>query len=365
MSEDYENTSLASSHNAVARVVLIVSAHTIYRNSLYLKHLLTGLADESIATALVCPGDSDIKDIVVIGVEVIRHPAIDFPFMDRWNKKVLLNQLEKFGPTVLHCLCPSLCLLTRQLARQLDLKYVVTIDSVQKRYGRLKFSSKRLAKIIVPAKSVANSVAKFYPRFAGRIEQINSGTFAGEAVGCFSQADRLVSIIVAGAIDNAADFKKLFGAIKHLAIDGTEFMVILIGAGKEERQLRDMLAALELLPIVTFAPNLGDMRAVLSAGDIFIMPQPDDTFSPLLLEAMSVGCVTVGCGGGVDDLVTEPETTMIFDTDDQVSIYEGLRRLFDDRQFARQLAANAQNQLKQHHKVSKMISSTLRIYTNS
>jgi hypothetical protein len=113
------------------RPVLIVSESFLSEYSTYLEHLLTGLVSESVQVCLVYPSRSSIESILPPTVEVIKHPAIDLPLTGYYNKKLLLERLGKFRPTLLHCLCQSKAWLTRQLARHFSVPYVLTINSIQ------------------------------------------------------------------------------------------------------------------------------------------------------------------------------------------------------------------------------------------
>ncbi|KPL25175.1 MAG: hypothetical protein AMJ75_01910 [Phycisphaerae bacterium SM1_79] len=359
---DEQSHSVLQTPSKSFRPVLIASNHTLSEYSLFLAHLLAGLADESIPAALVCPPACDVESVMSGAVEVIRHPIIDLPLLERLNRNRLIEQLVRFQPTVLHCLCEAKASLTRQLARQLSLPYVLMINSLQNRWRQVSISSKHCARITVPAKSIAASVAKAYPRFAERVEQTNIGTFVEEQSGCFSQSSRLPSVVVAHPLNHVAEFENLFGAVRHLAIARYEFMFVVMGAGRAESQLRKLLAALGLSQTVTIVPRLQPWRSVLAAGDIFIQPRRTTVFNPLLLEAMSVGTAVAACKGGVDDLIIEDQTAVVFDPDDELSIRSTLQRLFDRREFARKLAKEAQKYLKENHTVSKMISGTLQVY---
>jgi len=347
------------------RPVLIASAETVSEYSIFLEHLLVGLADESIPAALVCPADCDVGFVVPPLVEVIRHPAFALPLLWRENRKRLIGRLSDFKPSVIHCLCESKAPLARRLAWQLNLPYVLMVNSLQKGFGQLFVSSARCAKIVVPAKSIAANVVEVYPRFAGRIEQVNIGTFAAETSNCFREPSRLASMVTAHPLRDVCEFENLLGAVKHLAIDGYEFMLVIVGGGRAERRLRKLLAALGLLQIVSIVPRLALWRSVLAAGDIFVQPVASNAFNPLLLEAMSVGVAVAGCKGGVDDLIIEDKTAVVFDPDDELSIKGSLQRLFDRREFARRLAKGAQEYLRENHTVSGMVSSILRIYRDA
>jgi glycosyltransferase involved in cell wall biosynthesis len=308
MSEEQKESTAKTTEKKSLRPVLIVSERTLCEHSLFLKHLLVGLSDESIPAALVCGPGCDVDSVVPPAFEVIRHPVFDLPLMGWQNRKMLVERLEKFKPTVLHCLCESQAALTRHVARQLDLPYVLTVNSLQKRWGKLSVLGRHCAKLMVPAGSIAANLAEVYPRFAGRIEQINIGTFVGETAACFCERGRLAGMITVHPLNDVGDFEKLFGAVRHLVIDGYEFMFVAAGGGRAERGLRKLLRALGLLWVVTIVPRLAEWRSVLAAGDIFIQPQPSNSFDPLLLEAMSVGAAVAGCRGGVDDLIIDGQT---------------------------------------------------------
>ena len=344
------------------QVALIASEHTICEYSIFLERLLIGLADESIPVALICPPGFNPGTVFTGIAEVINYPIIDLPLMEHLNIRLLTERLSKFEPTILHCLCESKASLTKQLARRLDLPYVLMVNSLQNKWSHLSISSEHCGKIIVPAKSIAANIASVHPRFADLIEQINIGTFTAEDSGCFSGASRLATMVIADPLDKADDFENLFSVIRHLMIDGYEFMTVIVGGGRAERQLWKLLSALGLLQIVSIVPRRMPWRSVLAAGDIFIQTQPNYAFDPVLLEAMSIGSVVAGCKGGVDDLIIEDRTAVVFDPNDETSIMRTLQRLLDRREFARQIAGNAQQYLRENHSVSKMISATLQTY---
>ncbi len=344
------------------RVALIASEHTICEYSIFLERLLIGLADESIPVALICPPGFNPGTVFTGVAEVINHPVFDLPLMGHINTRLLTERLSKFEPTIIHCLCESKALLTKQLAGRLDLPYVLMVNSLQKRWSHLSISSKNCAKIIVPAKSIAANMASVHPRLAEMIEQINIGTFTAEDSGCFSEPSRLATMVIADPLDKADDFENLFSVIRRLMINGYEFMTVIAGGGRAERQLWKLLSALGLLQIVSIVPRRMPWRSVLAAGDIFIQLKPNYVFDPVLLEAMSIGAAVAGCTGGVDDLIIEDRTAVVFDPNDEMSIMRSLQRLLDRREFARQIARTAQQYLKENHSVSKMIAATLKVY---
>lgn len=347
------------------RVALIASEHTICEYSIFLERLLVGLTDESIPVVLVCPPGFNPGTVFTGITEVINYPFFDLPLMECLNVRLLAERLSKFEPTILHCLCQSMASPTKRLAHRLNIPYALMLNSLQKRWGRISISPDYCRKIIAPTKSIAENVSSIHSRFADRIKQINIGTFVTESCGCFSDSSRLATLVITDPFTKADDFENILNVFKHLLIDGYDFMAVVAGGGSTDRQLWKLLHALDLLKTVSIVPRRLPWPSILAGGDIFIQTRPNYTFDPVLLHAMSIGTAVAGCRGGVDDLLIEDRTAVLFDPKDEMSIMRTLQRLLDRRELARQVAENAQQYLRENHSVSKMISAILEVYYES
>ncbi len=347
------------------RVALIATEHIVTEYRMFLGHLMVGLTDQSFPVALVCPQQSNLDSIILGAAEIIRYSHFGLPLIEHINKRLLTENLAKFKPAILHCLTETHAAITRQLARRLDLPYVLMVNTLQEKWSRLPVSHKRCATISVPTESIESNIGGIYPRYADRVRQINIGTFTARTECCFAESSRTPSIVLAHPFYNSDEFEKLFSALRHLHINGYEYMIVIIGGGRAETELWKLLAAFDLLPMVTFVPRTIPKRSVLATGDIFIRPRPSTTFDPFLLEAMSVGAAVAGCKGGVDDLIIEDVTAVVFNPDDELSIVGALQKLLSRPEEARKIAKNAQQYLRKNHSVSEMISSTIQMYNDA
>jgi glycosyltransferase involved in cell wall biosynthesis len=344
------------------RPVLILSRRNLSEHTTFIRHLLVGLADESIPVALICPPGQNIEALVPVPAAVFTHPAIALPLAEHLGVERLAGQLEKFRPTVLHCLGEDNARLARRLARSLELPYVLMVNAGVRCVHKLPISTHRCARIVVPADTIRAGVARALPRFADRIAQINLGAFVETDTICFTDPSRLPSLVVAHPLARGGDFAKFFRAIKSLRADGREFMVAIMGTGPAEHRIRKRLVALGLSDLVTIVPILDPWRSVVVAGDIFVQPQPLRSFSVFLLEAMAVGTAVAACRGGVDDLIVPNETAVLFEPDSEPSIRQALGQLLDEHDFARRLATTAQEHIRTRYSVSAMVSATLKVY---
>jgi glycosyltransferase involved in cell wall biosynthesis len=198
-----------------------------------------------------------------------------------------------------------------------------------------------------------------------RIKIINIGAFVSDTSECFDSPDHLASLVTTYPLDYAGEFEKLLGAIRHLLIDGYEFMFVIAGSGKQERQVRKLVNTLGLSDTVVIVPKLSAWRSILAAGDIFIKPQPSESLDAVLLEAMAVGAAVACCKGGVDGLIIDGRTATVFEPDDELSIYNSLQKLLNRREYARQLANQAKQYLRENHSVASMIAETLKAYSET
>ena len=184
------------------RVALIISEQTLGEYPMLLQNLLVGLATESVRVALVCPPGADLDSLACGPTEIIRHPAVDLPLIERLSRGALVRCLAEFEPTVLHSLCRSRAPLAAHLARRLDAPYILTINALQKRWRPFAGLSSNCAGIIVPTRTVAANVAEFQTRLADRIQQINVGAFVAEKSCCFSDPSRIATMVLAPRFDN-------------------------------------------------------------------------------------------------------------------------------------------------------------------
>lgn len=355
-----ENNSVQSKE--AFRPVLLIDRETSKKYSESLRRLFVGLTDQSCPSALICPPNVKPESVTCPSVEAIQYPMFKTRLLFRQNRIVLLNELEKFKPTVLHCYCNSKARLTRMIARQLNIPYVMTFNSVQSRVFKPIVSSSHCGALVASSGKIAENLSRVYPRLSERIEHINLGTFVEDTCACFCEPRRLASIVMAQRLDDTLEFEPLFSAVRHLAIDGYEFVLAVIGKGPTERDIHRRIRALGLTQIVTVVPGMNPLRSVFAGADIFIHCRCSAECNSNLLEAMGVGMAVAACKDGVDDLLIEDQTAVFFDRQDELSIYNALKKLLGTREFAKRIALNAQTHLRKYHSVSKMTQALINTY---
>ena len=267
-----EQTNTATIAKTTCRPVLLVDRPGMRDYSTCLRHLFVGLAEMSYPSALICAPGADAGSVLCPSVELIRYPTFNMPLLYAQNRKILVDRLARFKPTVLHSFCPEKFNLTRHIARQLEVPFVLTFNTTPRKRFYPIVTDHNCSSLIASSKIIAQDLTHKYRRFSGQIHQLNMGTFVEDTCACFSSPNRVPSMIVAQRINNPDHFFPLLNAVKHLIIDGYEFMLAIIGRGKAERSVHQLVKALGIGPQVTMVPRINPLSVILAGADIFIQP---------------------------------------------------------------------------------------------
>lgn len=354
-------TSRSESENGI-RPLIISDADTVRRYCPSFRHLLFGFEAQDISSAMVVPPASEIESFLFPRVQIIEHPVLKFPFFFFQNHRHLLSSLEKIKPSLVHCYGTPKASLANSIATHFDIPAVITMDSARFSVRSRMIINKSFNKILVSSNRLAEKLAqKGLP--LEKISQVNIGTFADESCACYSSADRLPSMIVLGRFDKFSDYEPLLGAIRHLNVDGYEFLVIFMGTGAAERQIRSFIKSTGLVQTVAITPLIRPLRQVFRGCDVFIHPCSFGDFDPALVEAAAAGLAIAADKNNAEEFLQDGSTSVLFDSNDELSIYSSLQKLLDDKPLAKSIASAAQNHLHSNNSVSSMVSQLLQIYS--
>ena len=344
------------------RPVVIVNQKQLTEYQECLHHLFAGLAEKSVKSALVCPADGDFDFVLSPSTELFHHPLLKRPFFSKQNRQSVLEKLTKFKPTVLHCFSSAKAGLTRSLAEELNIPFILTFSSSSHKKLKKTIKSPNCTTLLALSRDVANQLRQNHKYFQGTVKQLNTGTFVEDTCACFSDPNRVISMIIAEPLKNPDDLKAILNAVRHLAVDGYEFILAIIGKGPAERQLHKIIRHLSLSQIVTVVPEIHPLRSVFSEADIFIQPKTRPEFNSPLLEAMGAGMVVAASRKTCEDILIKDETAVFFDTSNELSAYSCLQKLIDNKPMARQIASTGQQYLRENYTVTKMVDSLLDSY---
>lgn len=126
-----------------------------------------------------------------------------------------------------------------------------------------------------------------------------------------------------------------------LQIGKDEYIVLLVGAGRERKGVKYALAAVEHTPgarlVVINAPPPVPMPDVYAAADVFLLPTLYDPFANVTLEALAAGLpVLTTRHNGAAEVITPGVNGIVFDHADEVPIIaQTLARLHSSEERSR------------------------------
>ena len=82
----------------------------------------------------------------------------------------------------------------------------------------------------------------------------------------------------------------------------------------------------------------------------------------MIRMAMGAGMAVAAAAGGVEDLLIDGQTCILFDPDDEQSIYNALRRLLQRPELTREIGEGARRFVREHHSVADMVGQIIRTY---
>ena len=347
------------------RSLLIPDSQTVRQFYSPLRHLLFGFEAQDIHCCVVVPPESRIESFLWPGIEIIEYPAWQFPLFYKQNRRRLVSQVEKFQPTIIHCLGTGRILLAKALGRAFNIPVVLTVNSAGQSFLQRWTIRKGFSAVVVPSERIAELFKKHNSRIASRVQQVNTGIFVDETCACFSQPGRIPSMIVVSDFLRFGDLEPFLNAVRHIVVNGYEFLVVLMGNGPADRDIRKFIHSVGLDDIVNISPQVGPLRAIFRSTDIFVQPCVTENFDSAMLEAAGAGAAIAADKGNADGLLQDNVTAVLFDNHDELSICSALQKLLNDREVAKSLASAAQNYLRSSHSVSSMVENLLKIYTHT
>ncbi|MBN1845297.1 MAG: glycosyltransferase family 4 protein [Sedimentisphaerales bacterium] len=279
----------------------------------------------------------------------------------------LTDTLRPFKPNLLHALSEQQIDLVRQISRQLQVRYVVSLLDADP--ARALLSDPLCAGVFCCYSSICRQLRRRYPRRKRRIQFLPIGTHLGKEVTCFSRPAAAPVLMYCGPLTEGRGLSELLQAVQLISESGPLPQLLLSGNGPYQHQLWRQAKELAIQQQVHFLPPVESMLSISDAYkvvfrevDIFVQPWPVKRWRPELLEAMSIGNAVVAVDSINHDLIVKDKTALTVDFGQVDQLAEALQELIHHPERARALAANAQQHLRRHFLTSRMIDRLVRVY---
>jgi glycosyltransferase involved in cell wall biosynthesis len=169
-----------------------------------------------------------------------------------------------------------------------------------------------------------------------------------------------------GIIARLADVKGhdvLIRAMPEVLRNHPQAQLIIVGEGKQEPALRQLVAQLQLEKHIQFFPAINRTTEFLPAFDIFVMPSLSEGFGLSMIEAMAVGVPVVATRvGGIPSFIRNEETGLLVEPSRHEDLARNICRLLDEPQLAAGIMTAGRQLIERDYSADQMVQRTQEVY---
>ncbi len=145
------------------------------------------------------------------------------------------------------------------------------------------------------------------------------------------------------------------------AIPGAKFM--LVGEGPLRQELETLAISSGIRERVVFTGYRSDVRDMLAAMDVVVIPSVLEGFPMITLEAMAMEKPVVATAiDGITEQIAEGQEGLLVAPKNPTALTLAIKRLADNPSYARTLGFNARARVVRDFTVQKMITETIKVY---
>ena len=178
--------------------------------------------------------------------------------------------------------------------------------------------------------------------------------------------DDLVIVSVGSLVENKGHHV-LIEAVRMLCRERPALKVLIAGSGPQRSALQDHVDRCGLSSTVVFVGVVKDVRQVLDAADIFVLPTVHrEGLSLAVLEAMQQGLPVIASQiGGVPELVDDGATGILVTPNDPRILAQAISTLADDSQLRHQMGESGRKKIDHWFRVERMVAQIESLYESA
>ena len=179
----------------------------------------------------------------------------------------------------------------------------------------------------------------------------------------FLQRGEQILIGAVGRLVPEKGLKYLLAAIPNVLKRFSEARLLLVGDGPLRTDLERIVTDLDLTGKVTFVGFRSDMREILSALDILVLPSLLEGFPMIILEAMAMATPIVASDiPGIREQLIDGKSGILVPTKDSNTLASAIIRMLEDKQAARRIGLEARKTVDEKFSIEKMVAETESLY---
>lgn len=172
-----------------------------------------------------------------------------------------------------------------------------------------------------------------------------------------------IIVLAIGRLEPGKNFETLISAQDILSKQGVKSQVWIAGEGAQRASLEKMIDELGLGETVRLLGYRNDIRALLSAADIFVLPSKAEAFGIAAVEAMfaELPCIAANIPG-LRTVVAQNETGILFEPDDAQALANALKSLVFNRELRKSMGRLGRQKAMSAFTSSAMAKSIIDVY---
>jgi len=179
----------------------------------------------------------------------------------------------------------------------------------------------------------------------------------------YSVNDREILIGSLGRLVWQKGFEYFLRSIPILIQDIAKVKFMLVGEGPLRQELERLAISLGIRDRLVFTGYRSDIRDMMAAMDVVVIPSILEGFPMITLEAMAMEKPIVATAiDGIMEQITDGKEGLLIAPKSPPALAQAVKRLVDDTDYARSLGINARAKVVRDFSVDKMITETIKVY---
>ena len=175
--------------------------------------------------------------------------------------------------------------------------------------------------------------------------------------------DRAPLLAAAGRLHRAKGFDLAIEALAGLTAAYPRARLALAGGGAEERALRRLAEARGVADRVLFLGVVEDLRELLAAADVWLVPSRWEGLPNVLLEALAASRPVVASAvGGIPEVVSDGIDAALVPAEDPAALSAAVRSLLDDPEAAMKMASAGRARVEESFSLDRTVAAVEDLY---
>jgi len=181
----------------------------------------------------------------------------------------------------------------------------------------------------------------------------------------FGVDDKELVVGIIGRMVWQKGFEYLIESIPEIIETLPQSKIIIVGDGPLLEKLKSLSQELELGKNIIFTGFRSDIKEILSAVDLLVVPSLLEGFPMVTLEAMAMAKPIVATNiDGITEQITDGVDGILVPPKNPSVLAKAVLRVLNDKELAKTMGVAARKKVEQYFSVEKMVAKTEQVYSS-